>query len=151
MPSKYGVRVAGIDSMKITMASCCSPVPGDAIVGYVTKGQGVKVHRKECPNVAEYKDRLIAVEWDEDFDQEKNYPVKLVIYSTDRNFLLSDIVTVSSQCKVGLQHVDSKVNDDGINATTKLTVTVKNADHLHVLMANLRKVTSVNSVERVIL
>lgn len=150
-PSKYGITVAGIDSMMISLASCCSPVPGDNIVGYVSKGQGVKVHRTDCPNVAEYKDRLIDVEWDEEFEHAKDYEVKLIVYSTDRNFLLSDIVTVSSQCKVGLQHVDSKVNDDGIHATTKLTVLVKNAEHLHNLMTNLRKVTSVSTVDRVIL
>lgn len=149
--SKYGINVAGIDSMLITLAPCCGPIPGDDIVGFVTKGQGVKIHRVDCPNVQEHKERLIDVEWDEDFDRDLNYEVNLVVHSTDRNYLLSDIVTVSSQCKVGLRHVDSKVNDDGINATTKLTVQVKNAEHLQILIANLRKVTSVNDIERVIL
>ena len=149
--SKYGISVAGIDSMLISLASCCSPIPGDEIVGFVTKGQGVKVHRKDCPNVNDYKERLIDVEWEEDFEHESNYEVNLVIHSTDRNYLLSDIVTVTSQCKVGLRHVDSKVNDDGINATTKLSVLVKNAEHLHALIANLRKITSVANVVRVIL
>lgn len=149
-PSKYGINVAGIDTMVITLSPCCQPIPGDEIVGYITKGQGVKIHRCDCPNVAEMKNRLIEATWDEEQVQ-KDYAVQLVIHSTDRNYLLSDIVTVSSQCKVGLQHVDSKVNEDGINATTKLTVLVKNADHLRILMANLRKVTSVSEVERVIL
>ncbi len=149
--SKYGINVAGIDSMMISLAPCCSPIPGDEIVGFVSKGQGVKIHRVDCPNIQDHKERLIDVEWDEDFDRELNYEVNLVVHSTDRNYLLSDIVTVSSQCKVGLRHVDSKVNDDGINATTKLTVQVKNAEHLQALIANLRKVTSVSDIERVIL
>lgn len=149
-PSKYGVSVAGIDTMLITLAPCCQPIPGDEIVGYITKGQGVKIHRIDCPNILDKGNRYIDATWEDD-DKQKDYSVQLIIYSTDRNYLLSDIVTVSSQCKVGLQHVDSKVNDDGINATTKLSVIVKDADHLRVLMANLRKVTSVSAVERLIL
>lgn len=149
--SKYGVTVPGIDSIVISLAPCCSPIPGDDIVGYITKGQGVKVHRRDCPNVQDIKDRLIDVEWDDEVSTSKTYAVNLVVHSTDRNFLLSDIVTVSSQCKVNLQHVDSKVNDDGIHATTKLTVLVHNAEHLKNLMVNLRKIISVISVERVIL
>ena len=147
--SSTGIRVAGIDSMKITLANCCSPVPGDDIVGYITKGAGVKVHRKDCPNVINEKKRLINVEWDENLEQ-KTYEVKLIIHSSDRNYLLSDIVTVVSQCKAGLQHVDSTVDEDQISATTKMTVVVENAEHLRTLMANLRKINSVRIVERVI-
>ena len=72
------------------------------------------------------------------------------MHSNDRSYLLSDIVTVVSQCKAKLNKVDSKVNEDGITATTKLTVGVNDAEHLRTLIANLRKVNSVNDVERVI-
>ena len=147
--SQSGIRVEGVDSMKITLAACCSPVPGDEVVGYISKGQGVKVHRRDCPNIQNEKARLIDVEWDENREQ-RTYEVKLVVRSTDRNFLLSDIVTVVSQCKAGLQHVDSSVNEDGISATTKMTVVVSDAEHLRTLCANLRKVNSVLDVERVI-
>lgn len=147
--SKSGVYVAGVDTMKVMLASCCTPVPGDEIIGYISKGQGVKVHRVDCPNIQKEKERLIDVYWDENIEQ-KQYEVKLVIYSMDRNFLLSDIVTVVSQCKAGLNHVDSKVNDDKITATTKMSVVVENARHLQVLIANLCKINSVTKVERVI-
>ena len=147
--SQSGIRVEVVDSMKITLAACCSPVPGDEVVGYISKGQGVKVHRRDCPNIQNEKARLIDVEWDENREQ-RTYEVKLVVRSTDRNFLLSDIVTVVSQCKAGLQHVDSSVNEDGISATTKMTVVVSDAEHLRTLCANLRKVNSVLDVERVI-
>lgn len=150
VPSKYGITVAGIDSMVISLAPCCQPIPGDDIVGYITKGQGVKIHRADCPNIANIKNRTISAEWDEDQSQ-KEYEVRLVIYSTDRNYLLSDIVTVTSQCKVSMKQVECKVNDDGLNATTKLIVNVKDAEHLRNLIANLRKVTSVHSVERLML
>lgn len=147
--SQTGIHIEGIDSMKISLAACCCPVPGDDVVGYISKGQGVKVHRRDCPNIIHEKKRLIDVEWDENLEQ-KTYDVKLIVHSTDRNFLLSDIVTVVSQCKAGLQHVDSTVEDDGISATTKMTVVVSDAQHLRTLIANLRKINSVQTVERVI-
>lgn len=89
--SRSGISVAGIGSMKITLAACCSPVPGDEIIGYITKGQGVKVHRKDCPNIINETKRLIEVEWDDDLES-RNYEVKLLIKSNDRNYLLSDIM-----------------------------------------------------------
>lgn len=147
--SSCGIHVPGIDTMMVQLAACCSPVPGDAIVGYITKGQGVKVHRKDCPNIVNEKQRLISVEWEEGLE-EKSYDVDLIIHSNDRSYLLSDIVTVVSQCKAQMNHVDSKVNDDRITATTKMTVGVRDAEHLRTLMANLRKINSVNDVERVI-
>lgn len=147
--SACGIHVPGIETMMVQIAACCSPVPGDEIVGYITKGQGVKVHRADCPNIANEKQRLITVEWEEGLE-EKSYDVDLIIYSNDRSYLLSDIVTVVSQCKAQMNHVDSKVNEDRITATTKMTVGVKDAEHLRTLIANLRKINSVNDVERVI-
>lgn len=146
--NKTGVKVAGIDSILVSLAACCNPVPGDAIVGYISKGQGVKVHRADCPNIAN-ETRLIDVEWEDVIDN-KEYEAKLVVHSTDRNYLLSDIVTVVSQCKAGLLHVDSKVDDDKVTATTKMSVVVKDKEHLRNLIANLRKINSVRTVERVI-
>lgn len=148
-PSKSGVYVNGVETMKVSLASCCTPVPGDEIIGYISKGQGVKVHRKDCPNIQREKARLIEVNWEEEIEQ-KQYEVKLVVRSMDRNFLLSDIVTVVSQCKAGLNHVDSKVNEDRLTATTKMSVVVSDATHLQSLIANLRKINSVMEVERVI-
>lgn len=147
--SKSGIHVDGIESMMISLASCCSPIPGDEIVGFISKGQGVKVHRKECPNVAFLKERLIAVEWDDEIETRK-YEVYLELRSSDRNFLLSDIVTVVSQCKAGLSHVDSKVQPDKIHVVTKMRVVVDSITHLHNLMSNLSKISSVQQVDRVI-
>ena len=107
------------------------------------------MHRKDCPNIQREKARLIEVNWEEEIEQ-KQYEVKLVVRSMDRNFLLSDIVTVVSQCKAGLNHVDSKVNEDRLTATTKMSVVVSDATHLQSLIANLRKINSVMEVERVI-
>ena len=147
--SSCGVIVPGIDTIAVSLANCCRPIPGDPIIGYISKGQGVKVHRADCPNIINEKKRLIPVQWEEGLD-EKQYEVNLIIHSDDRNYLLSDIVTTLQQCNVYLKHVDSAVDDGNLEATTKLTVLVKNAAHLQNLISNLKKVRSVNEVIRTI-
>lgn len=147
--SSCGVIVPGVDTIAVSLANCCRPIPGDSIIGYISKGQGVKVHRADCPNIVNEKKRLIPVQWEEGLD-EKQYEVNLIIHSDDRNYLLSDIVTTLQQCNVYLKHVDSAVDDGNLEATTKLTVSVKNAAHLKNLISNLKKVRSVNEVIRTI-
>jgi len=146
--SKSGIKVAGVDSMMITLSQCCKPVYGDPIIGYITKGQGVKVHRIDCPNIVKEKNRLIDVLWDETFDKGK-YEVELSILANDRSYLLTDLVTIISQYKASIQSVNSVVNEDKVTATTTLKVNVDDSNHLQVLMVNLRKVNSVISVERI--
>lgn len=147
--SECGVVVPAIDTIQVSLANCCSPIPGDAIIGYISKGQGVKVHRTDCPNIVNEKKRLIPVNWDQE-PEDKQYEVKLLIRSDDRNYLLSDIVTTLQQNNAALKHVDSAVDDNNLTATTKLTVGVHDARHLTTLMANLKKVRSVNEVIRTI-
>ena len=147
--SSCGVIVPGVDTIAVSLANCCRPIPGDSIIGYISKGQGVKVHRADCPNIINEKKRLIPVQWEEGLD-EKQYEVNLIVHSDDRNYLLSDIVTTLQQCNVYLKHVDSAVDEGNLEATTKLTVTVKNAAHLQNLISNLKKVLSVNEVIRTI-
>lgn len=148
--SKTGLKVSGVDSMMMSLAGCCGPVYGDEIIGYITKGQGVKVHRKDCPNVQNAKNRLIDVEWDENISRQQ-YEANLTILSHDRNFLLTDLVTVVSQCKGNLMGVNSVVNSEELSATTKMNILVNDIDHLKNIITNLRKVNSVLSVERQIL
>ncbi len=145
--SKNGLRVQGVDSMMMSLAQCCNPVYGDKIIGYITKGQGVKVHRVECPNVINMKKRLIDVEWDENVKDIK-YDANVIVISRDRNFLLTDIVTVISQYKGALKLINSAVNQEDLTTTTKMTIQVSDNEHLNVICANLRKVDSVISVER---
>lgn len=148
--SRSGIRVSGIDTMKISLANCCSPVPGDEITGYITKGQGVKVHRRDCPNIRYETKRLIDVEWDDD-SLEGKFEVQLSIYCVDRNFLLTDVVTLTQQNKITITFVNAQVNDDLIHSTITLKVMVENQSQLRQLMINLRKIDSVVSVERSIL
>lgn len=147
--SSCGVIVPGVDSIAVSLANCCNPIPGDDIVGFISTGHGVKVHRKDCPNIANGQKRLLPVQWDDDLE-EKQYEVLLIVHSDDRNYLLSDIVTMVQQCNANLKHVDSGVDSDSLTATTKLTVRIKDAAHLQNLISNLKKVRSVNEVIRAI-
>lgn len=147
--SKTGITVAGVSTMMISLAGCCTPVFGDEIVGYITKGHGVKVHRKDCPNVQHETHRLIEVNWDDQLEKTK-YSASLSIFSNDRNFLLTDLVTVVSQNKAVMISVNSEVQEDLIHVETKMRLEVNDAQHLRLIMANLKKVDSVISVERTI-
>ena len=146
--SKTGIVVKGINSMKIALSPCCSPVYGDDIVGFVSKGQGIKVHRADCPNIANEK-RLIDVEWDEN-KPDVRYEASIKIFSKDRSYLLTDLVTVVAQYKANLTFVNSAVNNEDLTATTSMSFMVSDLEHLESIMTNLRKVDSVISVERAI-
>lgn len=149
-PSNTGVMVGGMNSMKTQLAPCCSPIYGDEIVGYVTKGKGIKVHRKDCPNIINEKARLIDAYWDPDNRSANKYEADIKIYSKDRNFLLTDIMTCLSQYKSNLTYVNSILNPEELTVTTKMRLVVEDLEHLNTIMANLRKVNSVISVERTI-
>ncbi|MBQ3295941.1 MAG: bifunctional (p)ppGpp synthetase/guanosine-3',5'-bis(diphosphate) 3'-pyrophosphohydrolase [Erysipelotrichaceae bacterium] len=146
--SKTGIVVTGISSMKIALSPCCSPVYGDDIVGFVSKGQGIKVHRRDCPNMNNVK-RIIDVSWDENRPDIK-YEASIKIFSKDRSFLLTDLVTIVAQYKANLTFVNSAVNNEDLTATTNMSFMVNDLEHLENIMANLRKVDSVISVERAI-
>ena len=146
--SKTGIMVKGVSSMKIAISPCCSPVYGDKIVGFVSKGQGIKVHRADCPNIARER-RLIDVEWDPQKPDIK-YEASIKIFSKDRSYLLTDLVTVVAQYKANLTAVNSQANAEDLSATTSMSFMVSDLEHLETIMANLRKVDSVISVERAI-
>ncbi|MBR2067109.1 MAG: bifunctional (p)ppGpp synthetase/guanosine-3',5'-bis(diphosphate) 3'-pyrophosphohydrolase, partial [Solobacterium sp.] len=145
--SSYGIIVPGIESMKMSLAHCCMPVYGDEISGYITKGQGVKVHRKDCTNLKAMDNRYIPVEWD-NVDNERLYDSDLIVLAHDRNFLLTDIVTVISQCKAPMESVSATVDHEKLTSTVKITLRVHDVEHVNNVIANVRKIESVISVER---
>lgn len=147
--SKTGVIIPGIESMKMSLAPCCTPVYGDLIKGFITKGEGVKVHRADCPNI-QSENRVIDVQWDDGADQERTYSTDLVVMANDRNFLLNDIMTCLSQCKAMVESVNATLNRELLTTRITLSIRVKNLDHLLMVMANIRKIESVVLVERAI-
>ena len=145
--SKIGVYVPGVESMKMSIAQCCLPVYGDDIVGNITQGDGVKVHRAECRNVKVEGARLIQVKWEEE-NTERQYDCKLTVLAHDRNFLVTDIVTTVSQSKAPMVKFNATVNQEMLLSTIKMTIQVHNLEQLRTLIANLKKVDSVITVER---
>lgn len=147
--AKTGILVKGVSSMKISLAPCCSPVYGDEIVGYVSKGQGIKVHRSNCPNILKDKSRLIDVSWDPDYKESNNkYETSIKIYSKDRNYLLTDLATTIAQYKANMMAVNIVANSEELTATANISLVVNDLEHLELIMTNLRKIDSVISVER---
>jgi len=147
-PSGSGIVVKGIDNCLVKLSKCCSPLPGDEIIGYITKGRGVSVHRKDCININELlkeENRIIDVEW---FNQEKvSYTVEIEIYANDRNGLLADIVQKINDSKAKLLGVNAKATKERI-AITEVTLEVDSLEGLNKIIKELRKVDSVYEVNR---
>ena len=147
-PSKVGIVVKGIDNCLVRLSKCCNPVPGDEIIGFITRGRGVSVHRKDCVNVNDLisqEDRMIDVYW---YDEAvSSYNVDIEILANDRNGLLSDIIKQIASVKTKLIAVNSRVNKDKI-AITEATIEVENLDDLNKILKALRKVDNVYEVNR---
>ena len=143
-----GIIVKGIDNCLVKLSKCCNPVPGDEIVGYITKGRGVSVHRKDCKNVKELlseENRMIDVSWYN--DKPSAYNVDIAVFSNDRDGLLADIIAVIASQKTPLMAVTSKVSKERI-VLTELTIEVQNIAQLNNTIKALRKVDSVYDVKR---
>ena len=146
--SNSGIIVKGIDNCLVKLSKCCNPLPGDEIIGYITKGRGVSVHRKDCININELlkeENRIIEVEW---FQQEKvTYTVEIEIFANDRNGLLADIVQKINESKAKLLGVNARASKERI-AITEVTLEVDSLDSLNKIIKELRKVDSVYEVNR---
>lgn len=146
--SKSGIIVKGIDNCLVKLSKCCNPLPGDEIIGYITKGRGVSVHTTDCINIKELlqeKDRIIDVEWYN--EKASSYNVEIAVYSNDRNGLLADIIKTIYDTKTKLIAVNSKPNRERI-VITEITVEVENLEILNKAIKAIRKVDSVFEVER---
>ena len=147
-PSNVGIVVKGIDNCLVRLSKCCNPVPGDDIIGFITRGRGVSVHRKDCINVKDLlsqEDRMIDVYWYN--DSNSAYNVDIEIMANDRNGLLSDIIKQIASVKTRLMAVNSKLNKDK-TVTTDVTVEVENLDDLNSILKALRKIDNVYEVNR---
>lgn len=147
-PSSVGIVVEGIDNCLVRLSKCCNPVPGDEIVGFITRGRGVSVHCKDCVNMNDLINqdgRMIDVYW---YDEPKaSYNVDIEVYANDRSGLLADIIKELGNNKCKLIAVNSKANKERI-AITEATIEVENVEELNKILKALRKIDSVYEVQR---
>ena len=143
-----GVIVKGIDNCLVKFAKCCNPVPGDEIIGYITKGRGVSIHRNDCINAKELIDmenRIVEVSWLNEV--KTSYNVNIEIYSNDRSGLLADIVKEFGTQHVNMLDVHSKVTKEKI-VLTEIVAEIDNLETLNKLFRTIRKIDSVYEVKR---
>ncbi|PLS15624.1 (p)ppGpp synthetase [Bacillus sp. M6-12] len=145
-----GVRVHGIDNLLIRLSRCCNPVPGDEIVGFITKGRGVSVHRSDCPNVGgeESESRLIPVEWEGGLNDRKEYNVEIEINGYDRRGLLNEVLQAVNETKTNISAVSGK-SDRNKMATINMSISIHNISHLHKVVERIKQITDIYSVRRI--
>ena len=145
--SQNGVLVKGEAGLVVHLAKCCNPVPGDSIVGYVTRGRGVSVHRADCPNAVNFDDmdRLVDVEWEEATNDV--FLVTIEVVSYDRTGLMADILAVLAGLKLSVSAANVKVQPDGM-AVMDLGIQIKDVQQLEFIMTKLRRIRGVHSVRR---
>lgn len=146
-----GVRVEGVDNILVRLAKCCNPVPGDDIVGYITKGRGVSVHRTDCPNVLsdEAKQRHLHVEWETNQQNGKQYHVDLEVTAYDRRGLLNEVLLALNEMRTNITHVNGK-SDRNKLATIQITILIQNTQHLRRIVERIKRIRDVYSVKRTI-
>lgn len=139
------IGVAGIDDIKVNLASCCNPVPGDRIVGYITKGYGITVHRMVCPNVSNLDERLIEVKWNTDSSK---LPTNILVRTNSDNNSLINIISKAANNDIPVRRFNShrSKEDDAI----EMTVLVNNKEQLLKLMNDIKMIPEVTDVERLI-
>lgn len=146
-----GVTVKGIDNLLIRLSRCCNPVPGDDIVGYITKGRGVSVHRADCPNVNEEDstDRLIEVEWESGAADQKEYTVEIEISGYDRQGLLNEVLQAVSETKTNISTVSGR-SDRNKMAKIDMAIYIHNISHLHKVVERIKQIPDIYSVHRIL-
>lgn len=147
-PPSSGVIVKGIDNCLIKFSKCCNPVPGDEIVGYITRGRGVSIHRKDCINFGgktSEKDRFIEVEWYKDIDV--SFQTEIQIMANDRGMLLIDVTNTIAEAKVSIKAINARTTRDRI-AVINLTLEINDTEQLERIIRKLKRIESVFEVNR---
>ena len=149
--ASHGILVKGEEGIMVKLARCCNPIPGDPVIGYITRGSGISVHRADCPNILtnnpEEQRRLIEVAWDVGIDDV--YKVNIVITSVDRTGLMSDIMNVTSETKINIFSLACHTDKNKI-ATMHMGLDIMSLEQLEYFMNRIRRMKGVYSVERLI-
>ena len=146
-----GVIVEGIDNLLVRLARCCNPVPGDEIIGYITKGRGVSVHRKNCANLkdSDIKDRMISVEWESETGDNKQYQVDLEISGYDRRGVLNDVLQSVNELGTSIVGVNGKTDENKI-AVIHLTILINDTKHLKEVVEHIKQIQDIYTVKRIV-
>ena len=145
--NKNDIVVEGIDDIKVNIASCCKPVPGDRVIGYITKGNGISVHRSVCPNVSELEERLIEVNWNTKIS--KKYSTTLLIRASESKNILLDVVSNTSNSDITIQSINS-LSQSKDEYVFEITVMVDCKESLVKFMNDINSLQKINSIERII-
>ncbi len=150
MRPKSGIVVRGIADLSVRFSKCCSPVPGDEIIGFVTRGRGISIHRTDCINMMNLPEieraRVIDAEWQPEENQGK-YLAVIQVYANDRQGLLADVSKVLTERNISIQSLNSRTNRQGI-ATMQLTFEVEGREALNRVIDKIRSIESVLDIER---
>ena len=151
--SKSGIVVAGIDDVSVRFSKCCSPVPGDEIIGFVTRGRGVSIHRTDCINMMNLSEqdrmRIIEAEWEMPSAGKDNelYDTEIIIYAYDRLGILLEITMVFTENKIDVKSVNSRTSKQGI-ATVNMGFAIHSVEELDNLTKKLRQIEGVKDIQR---
>lgn len=149
--ASHGILVKGEEGIMVKLARCCNPIPGDLVIGYITRGSGVSVHRADCPNVLsnnpDEQSRLIEVSWDVGIDSV--YKVNIVITSVNRPGMMADIMMATSEAKLNIFSLNCRTDKNKV-ATTHIGLDISSLEQLEYIMNRIRRMKGVYSVERVV-
>ena len=148
-PSKEGIIVKAIDNIKVTLAHCCNPIPGDEIIGYVSRGKGVRIHQSSCATIEGENSRLIEVSWDENIVNNILHQVDIIIRASDRSNLLIEIMNVFSQLKITVVELNALIHNDTLTSSFQISIMVKNTEHFTSVLKAIKNVQGVYEVLRV--
>jgi GTP pyrophosphokinase len=143
------IKVRGVDDLLVYRAKCCNPIRGEVIVGYVTRGKGVAVHSRMCPNVQNLMydvERKIEVEWAR--AAEDAFPVRIVIHTDDRPGMLNQLTSVLSDENTNIRNLEAKGDLDQSGGVVEMTVEVRDKKQLEKLVSAMRRISGVRDVER---
>ena len=140
--------IRGIQDVMTRFAKCCSPLPGDEVVGFITRGRGITVHARFCPQVAlEDQERMIEVQWDVSDKTKTLYPVKIEIWSTDKKGMLAEVSTAITSAESNILKADAVTTTDK-KAFYQFLIEVSDTHHLQTVITNLKKIKGVINVIR---
>jgi guanosine-3',5'-bis(diphosphate) 3'-pyrophosphohydrolase len=142
-----GVKIQGVDGVMVRYAQCCQPVPGDPVVGYVTRGRGVSIHRADCPNLlllAHEPERRLEIDWQE--AEGERFMVRLALEASDRRGLYADLASAVTGTGTDIRSMDLRTLDGKVNGS--VVVEVENLAHLEKIMKAARRVKGVSELTR---